>query len=85
MTGEDSLNGGSGGDRLSGGSGNDSINAAFGNDKVFGGSGSDAINVATQGPAASVSCGSGKDRVRFNRTERRRLTSCEVRYMLDDR
>lgn len=85
MAGRDALNGGPGTDRLSGGSGNDSINAAYGADRVFGGSGNDAINVSTQGPVARVSCGTGRDRVRFNRKERRSLRSCEVRYMLDDR
>ncbi len=85
MTGKDHLNGGPGTDRLSGGSGNDSINAAFGRDQVFGGSGRDFINVATAGPPARVSCGTGADKVRLNRNERRRTRGCEIRYVLNDR
>lgn len=85
MTGNDSLNGGGETDRLSGGSGNDSINSAFGADVVIGGSGRDAINVATAGPRARVSCGTGRDRVRLNNREKRRTRGCEVRYVLRDR
>jgi Ca2+-binding RTX toxin-like protein len=85
MTGNDSLNGGGETDRLSGGSGNDSINSAFGADVVVAGSGRDAINVATAGPRARVSCGTGRDRVRLNNREKRRTTGCEVRYVLRDR
>jgi hypothetical protein len=80
--GGDNLNGGSGSDRLWGGSGNDTLNAAFGRDRVFGGAGRDAINVATAGPAARVSCGKGRDVVRFNRNERRRVRGCERRYSI---
>jgi Ca2+-binding RTX toxin-like protein len=85
MTGNDSLNGGGETDRLSGGSGNDSINSAFGADVVIGGSGRDAINVATAGPRARVSCGTGRDRVRLNNREKRRTRGCEIRYVLRDR
>ena len=65
-----------------GGAGNDTINAAYGRDKVFGGKGTDAINVATAGPAARVRCGKGKDVVRFNINERRRVKGCERRYSI---
>jgi Ca2+-binding RTX toxin-like protein len=85
MTGNDSLNGGGETDRLSGGSGNDSINSAFGADVVIAGSGRDAINVATAGPRARVSCGTGRDRVRLNNREKRRTRGCEIRYVLRDR
>lgn len=84
-SGNDHLNGGPGTDRLSGGTGNDSINAAFGRDQVFGGSGRDFINVATAGPPARVSCGTGSDKVRMNRNERRSSRGCEIRYVLNDR
>lgn len=84
-TGKDHLNGGPGSDYLSGGSGNDSINAAFGRDRVFGGSGVDFINIATAGPPASADCGSGRDKVRLNRNERKRVRNCEVRYVFNDR
>jgi Ca2+-binding RTX toxin-like protein len=80
--GGDNLNGGSEADRLIGGKGRDSINAAYGRDRVSGGKGADAINVATAGPAARVNCGSGRDVVRSNRNERRRLRGCERRYSI---
>jgi hypothetical protein len=80
--GGDNLNGGSEADRLIGGAGRDSINAAYGRDRVSGGKGADAINVATAGPAARVNCGSGRDVVRSNRNERRRLHGCERRYSI---
>lgn len=84
MAGPDSINGGPGTDHLSGGAGNDTLNAAFGRDVVLGGAGSDFINVATAGPAARVSCGAGRDKVRVNYNERRRTTGCETRYVLQD-
>lgn len=80
--GGDNLNGGSETDRLMGGAGNDSINAAYGRDKVNAGKGADAINVATAGPAARVRCGKGRDVVRFNTNERRRVRGCERRYSI---
>jgi hypothetical protein len=80
--GGDNLNGGSEADRLLGGGGNDSINAAYGRDRVKGGKGRDAINVATAGPAARVRCGKGRDVVRFNLNERRRVRGCERRYSI---
>ena len=80
--GRDNLNGGSEADKLYGGAGNDSINAAYGRDRVKGGKGNDAINVATAGPAARVNCGKGKDVVRSNTNERRRIRGCERRYSI---
>jgi Ca2+-binding RTX toxin-like protein len=85
MSGGDALNGGAGTDRLSGGTGNDTINGAFGADVVLGGTGRDFINVATSGPAARVSCGAGRDKVRVNYNERKRTTGCETRYVFKDR
>ena len=84
--GNDHLNGASGSDLLDAGAGNDSINAGFGRDKVSGGSGRDFINVATAGPPATVNCGSGRDKVRFNFNERarNRTRNCEVRYQFND-
>lgn len=84
-TGKDHLNGGPGSDFLSGGSGNDTINAAFGRDRAFGGSGVDFINIATAGPAASADCGSGRDKVRINRNERKKIKSCETVYTFNDK
>lgn len=85
MAGNDAVNGGPGTDHLSGGTGNDTLNAAYGRDVVLGGSGRDFINVATSGPAARVSCGSGRDKVRVNYNERKRTTGCETRYVFKDR
>ena len=86
-TGNDHLNGASGNDLLVAGAGNDSINAGFGRDKAFGGSGRDFINIATAGPPATVNCGSGRDKVRFNFNERARFRTrgCEVRYQFNDK
>jgi Ca2+-binding RTX toxin-like protein len=85
QNGNDALNGAGGNDRLSGGNGNDTINAGYGADRTFGGAGNDAINIATQGPRATASCGSGNDKVRFNAKERRGIRGCEIRYTIRDR
>jgi Ca2+-binding RTX toxin-like protein len=85
MAGNDSINGGPSNDVLSGGTGNDTINAAYGADKVTGGAGRDAINVATAGPRAHVSCGSGRDTVRVNASERRTARGCERMLVLPDK
>jgi Ca2+-binding RTX toxin-like protein len=76
-SGKDHLNGGPGTDYMSAGAGNDTINGAFGKDRAIGGAGRDFINVATAGPAASVSCGSGNDVARINNNERKRTSGCE--------
>ncbi|MEA2141920.1 MAG: hypothetical protein QOI64_350 [Solirubrobacteraceae bacterium] len=76
-SGKDHLNGGPGSDYMSAGTGNDTINGAFGKDRAIGGAGRDFINVATAGPAASVSCGSGNDVARINNNERKRTSGCE--------
>jgi hypothetical protein len=81
-SGGDKLDGGSEADELSGGAGRDFINSANGRDKVNGGKGNDAINVSTAGPAAKVRCGKGKDIVRYNHNERRRVKGCERRYSI---
>jgi Ca2+-binding RTX toxin-like protein len=84
-SGNDHLVGASGGDYLSAGSGNDTVNGGYGPDRVFGGSGVDFINVATAGAASSVSCGSGRDKVRVNRNERKKLKGCETIYIFNDK
>ena len=84
-TGKDHLNGGPGTDYMSAGAGNDTINAAFGRDRALGGTGRDFINIATAGPAASANCGSGPDKVRINKNERRRIRGCETVYIFNDR
>jgi hypothetical protein len=78
--GRDSLTGGSGDDVLSAGAGNDTVHTGYGRDRVSAGAGNDAINAATAGPAARrIDCGPGRDRLRANRNERKRLKSCEAR------
>jgi Ca2+-binding RTX toxin-like protein len=84
-TGKDHLNGGPGTDYMSAGSGNDTINAAFGRDRALGGSGRDFINIATAGPPASANCGAGRDKVRINKNERKKVRECEVVYVFNDK
>ena len=75
--GADRLQGGFGSDRLIGGAGNDGINTGAGRDVVNAGPGNDVINAGTRGPAARIDCGPGKDRVRINNNERKRIKNCE--------
>jgi hypothetical protein len=75
--GNDKIQGGFGNDRILGGAGNDGIHTGNGRDRVFAGPGNDIINAATRGPAAFVDCGPGRDRVRINNNERRRIRNCE--------
>jgi Ca2+-binding RTX toxin-like protein len=84
-TGNDHLNGGPGTDYMSAGSGNDTLNAAFGRDRALGGSGRDFINIATAGPPASANCGPGRDKVRINKNERKKVRACEVVYVFNDK
>jgi Ca2+-binding RTX toxin-like protein len=81
-TGSDHVNGGSGTDVENGGTGNDTINTGFGGDHVMGGSGNDAINAATDGPAARIDAGSGRDTVRINRNERKRVKSAQTVHVI---
>jgi Ca2+-binding RTX toxin-like protein len=80
--GGDHLNGGPGTDVENGGAGNDTINTGYGADRVSGGRGNDAINAATDGPAARIDAGSGRDTVRINRNERRRVKSAQVVHVI---
>lgn len=82
--GNDKVNGGSGADTMIGGNGRDILNAGYGADKVTAGSGNDIINIAVQGPRASVNCGSGRDKIRLNQNEKRRIKGCEIQYVLAD-
>ncbi|WP_354702367.1 calcium-binding protein [Paraconexibacter sp. AEG42_29] len=82
--GNDKVNGGSGADRMVGGTGADILNAGFGADRVTAGSGNDIVNVAVQGPTATVDCGSGRDKIRLNQNEKRKIRSCEISYVLAD-
>jgi len=72
--GRDRLSGGSGNDRLSGGSGNDRLNGGSGRNRLSGGSGNDRVSSAN-GRRESVNCGSGRDFVRADRSDR--LRGCE--------
>lgn len=83
--GNDNIYGNSGADRIFGGPGRDTVNAGFGADRISGGSGNDAINIATAGARATADCGRGRDKLRFNRNERRRHRGCEHKYELKDR
>jgi Ca2+-binding RTX toxin-like protein len=81
-SGKDHLNGGQGTDKEIGGTGDDTINTGYGADRVSGGAGNDAINAATNGPAAHIDGGSGRDTVRINRNERRRVRGGERIFVL---
>ena len=83
--GNDHLNGGPGRDTLKAGAGNDTVAAGYNADSVDAGSGNDAVNIAQQGPAARANCGSGRDKIRLNGKERRRIRGCEIIYVLKDR
>ncbi len=72
--GRDRLSGGSGNDRLDGGSGNDRLNGGSGRNRLSGGSGNDRVSSAN-GRRESVNCGSGRDFVRADRSDR--LRGCE--------
>lgn len=74
----DIVNGDGGSDRLSGGRGHDTLNAAYGRDRVFGGAGNDKINVATAGRRATVWAGPGRDKVRANPRELKRIHGAEI-------
>jgi Ca2+-binding RTX toxin-like protein len=81
-SGKDHLNGGQGTDKEIGGTGNDTINTGYGADRVDAGPGNDAINAATQGPAARINGGPGRDIVRINRNERGHVVRGERIYVL---
>ena len=83
--GNDKLNGGPGVDRLDAGAGNDRINAGFNSDNITAGAGNDYVNIATAGPGARANCGAGRDTIRLNLRERRRIRSCETIYVFRDR
>ena len=72
--GNDTLAGATGRDRLVGGGGNDRLAGSQGKNKYSGGSGADKINSAN-GIRETVVCGSGRDTVRADRTDK--LRACE--------
>jgi Ca2+-binding RTX toxin-like protein len=84
-SGKDHLNGGPGKDYLSGGTGNDTLSASFGGDRVLGGDGVDFINIATAGGPASADCGAGRDKIRLNRNEAKKIRNCETVYVFRDK
>jgi len=67
----DVLNGAGGNDSLEGGRSADRINGGRGRDDIFGGSGADRIS-ARDGARDTINCGSGTDRLRADRRDRRR-------------
>lgn len=60
----------------------DTINTSDGADNVTFGAGKDAINAATAGPAALIDGGRGRDTVRTNANERRRVKHAETVHTL---
>ena len=81
--GNDRLSGGPGGDRLNGDSGNDRLTGGTGNDKLNGGPGTNTLSggagndnlLAANGRTERVDCGSGRDTVRADRSDK--LRGCE--------
>ena len=73
-SGKDRLLGGPGHDRLTGGTGADVLVGGSGVNRYDAGAGNDVVN-ARNGRAELVSCGSGRDRARVDRSDRTR--SCE--------
>jgi Ca2+-binding RTX toxin-like protein len=67
--GRDSLIGGAGNDTVTGGSGNDSIDGGKGANRISGGAGNDKIKAAN-GRRDRITCGSGRDTVKADRTDR---------------
>jgi Ca2+-binding RTX toxin-like protein len=68
-TGNDLLSGSSGDDRLIGSSGNDRITGGTGSDRLQGDTGNDRIS-ARDGARDSIACGSGRDTVTADRSDR---------------
>jgi uncharacterized delta-60 repeat protein len=73
-SGDDTLSGGSGKDSLDGGPGADRLNGGSSRNSYKGGSGNDSITAAN-GQRETVDCGTGRDSVRADRTDR--LRHCE--------
>ena len=78
-SGRDKMVGGSGNDTLTGGPERDYIDDGQGRDSVIGGKGPDFINLAIAGPPARrIDCGSGKDILRANNNEVKKINkNCE--------
>ncbi|MCW2989473.1 MAG: Hemolysin-type calcium-binding region [Solirubrobacterales bacterium] len=76
--GDDILKGLGGDDRLDGGSGDDVLIGGAGKDVFSGGPGRDAL-YAADGVKETVDCGSGKDTVTADATDR--LRGCEIRHL----
>ena len=73
-SGKDRLLGGPGYDRLTGGTGADSLVGAAGVNRYDAGAGNDVVNAANR-RAELVSCGSGRDRARVDRSDQ--VRNCE--------
>jgi plastocyanin len=72
--GDDSVSGGTGKDKLIGGAGKDNLNGGPGKDSFAGGPGNDTIN-SKDGLAEVVKCGSGRDKVKADKSDK--LSGCE--------
>lgn len=68
-SGRDALGGGGGNDRLSGQGGNDTLSGGAGVDRFSGGAGADRIG-ARDGRRETISCGTGRDTVTADRSDR---------------
>ena len=77
--GNDRLSGGLDGDRLIGGDGNDLIDGGDGRNSYSGGAGRDVIDAAN-GSVETINCGSGRDTVRADSTDR--VRGCERVFRL---
>ncbi len=75
QAGNDRLTGGPGDDRLDGAAGSDTLSGGAGIDTYSGGSGADRIS-ARDGRRETIACGTGRDRVVADRTDRVR-SDCE--------
>jgi hypothetical protein len=76
------LGGGAGNNKIYGGSGRDFITTGSGRNVVSAGRGNDQINAAKAGPPTHGKCGPGRDVVRENRNEMRKLRGCERRFVV---
>lgn len=74
LAGDDCLFGGAGNDRLAGGTGKDRLSGGKGTNSISAGPGNDVIDSAN-GRSERILCGSGRDRVRADRSDT--LKGCE--------
>lgn len=76
LGGNDTLNGGTGKDRVLGGAGNDLLSPGAGADTVFGGAGNDIVR-ARDTTVDVIDCGRGRDRVYADKRDKV-AKNCEI-------